>query len=594
LVAALIPLGTGLPAASSNSDKKDRAFGGLFQSILGDRSQPAREDSIKSDQSAEATPLTVAQKPLKKEKAADELVTATVTGNLPPVVPGSISMGPSAAGLSLNASSLNVSSLSVSSSSASSSNVSTANVSGLDGAEAGAVRLSGTFARVAANTDAVSAVELLPNGADGEIAGSSMSPPATRPGFLPVAQGEAKTGITAANPDQAELPLPATRFLPVPDFAATQDSENPAPSSDQKATPPPSSISQAAADRPDSGFLIAGLIGQTATSGVSRQLRNEITGSNPGQIAQASASATGSAAMPPNQTSPVQAASSGVLGIQASLPQPAVAAAIALPPAADSAAPTGAVFALRARTDRSSHAGSDGVRNPSRPDPGSKQADAGGSASASPVAQQATRDNSAEGIPDVHTVAPVPAFSNSNINNPNNPTDHGLSNGGSGNGPNTPAPLADPPPLPAPGVSGLQAARMVDGLAQSEMHIGLNTSSFGSVQVHTVIHDSQVGMAVGSEKGDLRNFLTAEVSGLQSSFRQQDLQLDSIRFVGAAMSANPGFSGGAGSQSGTFHQGSQGLRSQGPGSTDAFVDSAAMLDDSDARFEPWTSLSVHA
>jgi flagellar hook-length control protein FliK len=96
---------------------------------------------------------------------------------------------------------------------------------------------------------------------------------------------------------------------------------------------------------------------------------------------------------------------------------------------------------------------------------------------------------------------------------------------------------------------------MVDRGSQQEMHIDLNTASFGSVEVHTTIHGGEVNLAVGSERGDLRSFLTAEVPALQASFQQHDLRFDNIRFLtqhtGNA-GTNTGFSGGSGSHSRSF------------------------------------------
>jgi hypothetical protein len=95
---------------------------------------------------------------------------------------------------------------------------------------------------------------------------------------------------------------------------------------------------------------------------------------------------------------------------------------------------------------------------------------------------------------------------------------------------------------------------MVDGVSQSEMHIGLRTQAFGSVEVHTVVRDSQLGLAVGSEKGDLKTFLAAETPALQTAFRQHDLRFDDIHFLGSGGNAGSG-SAGADSQSRRFQQG---------------------------------------
>ena len=109
-------------------------------------------------------------------------------------------------------------------------------------------------------------------------------------------------------------------------------------------------------------------------------------------------------------------------------------------------------------------------------------------------------------------------------------------------------PLAASPPTEATTAGPVETARLVAGVAQSEMHIGLRTQAFGSVEVHTVVRDSQVGLSVGSERGDLRSFLATEVPGLQTTFRQQDLRFESIHFLETSAGTTADFSGGADSQ----------------------------------------------
>jgi hypothetical protein len=121
-------------------------------------------------------------------------------------------------------------------------------------------------------------------------------------------------------------------------------------------------------------------------------------------------------------------------------------------------------------------------------------------------------------------------------------------------------------PTPLPAVGMVETARLVAGVAQSEMHIGLRTQAFGSVEVHTVLRDSQVGLTVGSERGDLRTLLAPELSGLQSVFRQQDLRFDNIRFLESNAGTMAGFSGGGDSRarsSSQQHFSSAGLFSGG-------------------------------
>jgi hypothetical protein len=100
----------------------------------------------------------------------------------------------------------------------------------------------------------------------------------------------------------------------------------------------------------------------------------------------------------------------------------------------------------------------------------------------------------------------------------------------------------------------VQLARMVDGISQAEMHIGLRTQAFGSVDVHTVVRESQLGVTVGSEKGNLKSLLNAEVPGLQTELRQHDLRLENVRFMENRPGVGAETSGGAHQQSRTFNE----------------------------------------
>jgi hypothetical protein len=108
----------------------------------------------------------------------------------------------------------------------------------------------------------------------------------------------------------------------------------------------------------------------------------------------------------------------------------------------------------------------------------------------------------------------------------------------------------DAPLAPPPSREIVQSARIVDRLGQAEMHLGVRTESFGSVQVHTVVRNSQVGLTVGSERGDIKAFFAGEVPGLESNLRQYELNFADIRFLGGPASGlNAQTGGNAHSQS---------------------------------------------
>jgi len=117
--------------------------------------------------------------------------------------------------------------------------------------------------------------------------------------------------------------------------------------------------------------------------------------------------------------------------------------------------------------------------------------------------------------------------------------------------PTSPATMlpAETPAAAAPGP--VQLAQMISRVEQSEMRIGMNTSAFGSVEVRAVVHASDVGLVIGSEKGDLRSVLANDMPAIANTLQQQSLRLNSVNFMqGFAFSNNA--SGGGDSQQHSF------------------------------------------
>jgi hypothetical protein len=116
-------------------------------------------------------------------------------------------------------------------------------------------------------------------------------------------------------------------------------------------------------------------------------------------------------------------------------------------------------------------------------------------------------------------------------------------------------PVANAPVEPGPGGRAgevreqqpdgqlIQSARIVNRMGEAEMHMGVRTQAFGTVQVHTVVRDNVVGVAVGSEKGDLRTWLAAETPVLDHNFKNHDLRLASVQFLGSSVGTGAGFGG---------------------------------------------------
>jgi flagellar hook-length control protein FliK len=103
----------------------------------------------------------------------------------------------------------------------------------------------------------------------------------------------------------------------------------------------------------------------------------------------------------------------------------------------------------------------------------------------------------------------------------------------------------------APALGAVQAAQLINRAGQSEMRVGLNTSAFGSVEVRTTVRTSDVGLVIGSEKGDLRTLLANDMPAITNALQQQNLRLNSVNFMqGFAFSNNA--SGGGGSEQRSF------------------------------------------
>lgn len=116
-------------------------------------------------------------------------------------------------------------------------------------------------------------------------------------------------------------------------------------------------------------------------------------------------------------------------------------------------------------------------------------------------------------------------------------------------------PLSTIPSPPEPATAGLgpvQVAQMVTRVGQSEMRIGMNTSAFGSVEVRTVIHASDVGLIIGSEKGDLRTLLANDLPAITNTLQQQNLKLNSVNFMQGFAFSNNSSGGGDPQQQRSF------------------------------------------
>jgi flagellar hook-length control protein FliK len=126
---------------------------------------------------------------------------------------------------------------------------------------------------------------------------------------------------------------------------------------------------------------------------------------------------------------------------------------------------------------------------------------------------------------------------------------------------NAPVGLPDPasnpsltvPPTASAGASPVQLAQMAAKATQSEMRIGLNTTAFGTVEIRTTVRANDVGVLIGSERGDLRSMLANELPAIANTLQQQqNLRLTQVSFHQQGFAFSSGSSSGGDSNPRSF------------------------------------------
>jgi flagellar hook-length control protein FliK len=96
----------------------------------------------------------------------------------------------------------------------------------------------------------------------------------------------------------------------------------------------------------------------------------------------------------------------------------------------------------------------------------------------------------------------------------------------------------------APSPIVVQSARVLERMGQTEMRVGVNTASFGNVELHATVNQDQVGASVATSHLELHAALLAEMPSLQRAMEQHHLRLDSLELNARAGSQDSGGSAG--------------------------------------------------
>ena len=101
----------------------------------------------------------------------------------------------------------------------------------------------------------------------------------------------------------------------------------------------------------------------------------------------------------------------------------------------------------------------------------------------------------------------------------------------------------------------IQSAQVLERMGKSEIRLGLNSSNFGNIELHTSVNQDRVGASISTSHAELRTAMIAEMPSLEHAIAQHQMRLDSFQFDSRSgpQAGDSSASGGnpSGSRSGT-------------------------------------------
>lgn len=85
-----------------------------------------------------------------------------------------------------------------------------------------------------------------------------------------------------------------------------------------------------------------------------------------------------------------------------------------------------------------------------------------------------------------------------------------------------------PDATPAPAPPALQTVQVLQRMDKAEIRIGLQSTDFGAIRLHTTVANDQVGAAVSTSHPALRDALLFEAPALEKAMARHSLRLDSV------------------------------------------------------------------
>lgn len=109
--------------------------------------------------------------------------------------------------------------------------------------------------------------------------------------------------------------------------------------------------------------------------------------------------------------------------------------------------------------------------------------------------------------------------------------------------------------------TSINTAKLVQGLSQSELRVGLQTRDFGNIDIRTSVSHHEFSAQISVEHGDMARTLTTELPGLYERLNDQQVQVSSIHIQSQSFSASSGMNQHS-QQSASHPQSSGTFRSQ--------------------------------
>jgi len=111
------------------------------------------------------------------------------------------------------------------------------------------------------------------------------------------------------------------------------------------------------------------------------------------------------------------------------------------------------------------------------------------------------------------------------------------------------APTSTPAENAASAPPVIQSARVLERMGQSEMRLGMNSSDFGSIELHAHVSLDRVGASIATSHTELRAAMMAEMPSLEHAIAQHQLKLDNFNLDPRTGAQNSDTGASAGNQS---------------------------------------------